>query len=60
MFKKGRAGFWKYEQGIFGEVRIINNGFVAQIKCMLYFPLPQDMGLAGANRNWFTNLKHFV
>lgn len=36
------------------------SGFVAQIKYLLYFPLPRNMGLVGANSNWFANLKHFV
>lgn len=40
--------------------RAIVYGFVAQIKYLLYFPLPWNMGLTDSNRNWFTNLKHFV
>jgi len=29
MFKKGRFDFWKYGQGIFGEIRIITNNLLA-------------------------------
>ena len=29
MFKKGRFNFWKYGQGIFGEIRIITDNLLA-------------------------------
>lgn len=29
MFKKGKIDFWKYGQGIFGEIRIITDNLLA-------------------------------